>query len=100
MYELLRISKNIHCCEDANVWTEIQVLRVVNALSTGNWLRMYVLLGRSKCSGDHNKCVLHVKAIEVTVFGTEFCYLNNINVVIRSTIYRCNLRYTMTVQNE
>jgi len=35
---------------------------------------MYVLLGTSQCMGDQNSCVLHVKAIKATVFGTEFCY--------------------------
>jgi hypothetical protein len=92
MPELLCRSKNIDFCEEANIWVETHVFWVVTLCRLANYLRRYVLLGTSKCMGDHNSCVLHVKAVKATVFGTEFRYLNNLNVLIRSTTYRCSLR--------
>jgi hypothetical protein len=83
-------------CEEANVWAETRVFWVVTPCRLVNQLRMYVLLVTSPCMGDHNSCVLHVKAIKATVFGTECGYLNNLYVLIRSTTYRCSLRYSAT----
>jgi hypothetical protein len=57
-----------------------------------NHLQRYVLLVTSPCMGDYNSCVSHVTAIKATVFGTEFCYLNNLYVLIRSTTFHCSLR--------